>query len=106
LNADELKTLRGRTFDVETQFDGLANTLRNLVEGPRLRVTSRKLRDRSNVEPFLVALYDDTNWRGNGSSSALVLRYSGLAPALELDSRWRAEYTFHRQRVGDERTAK
>ncbi len=45
LNADELKTPLGRTFHFETQFDGLANALRDLVEGPRLCVTSRKLWD-------------------------------------------------------------
>ena len=59
LNADELKTVLRRTFHFETQFDRLANSLRDLVEGSGLRVTSRKLRDRRDVEPFLIALNQD-----------------------------------------------
>jgi hypothetical protein len=31
LNADELQTLLGRTFNFETQFNRLANALSNLV---------------------------------------------------------------------------
>jgi hypothetical protein len=35
----------GHPFHIETQFDGLANALGDFVEGPRLGVTSRQLRD-------------------------------------------------------------
>jgi hypothetical protein len=56
LNADELKTLLGCAFHFQAQLDGLTNAAGDLVQGSRLRVTSRKLRDRRNVVPFLVAL--------------------------------------------------
>jgi len=44
LNADELKTLLGRTLDFETQFNRFANALRDLIQGSCLRVASRELR--------------------------------------------------------------
>jgi hypothetical protein len=51
LNAGELKTSRHNSL--------ASNTSRDFVEGLRLRLTSCKLRNRCNVVPFLVALYDD-----------------------------------------------
>jgi hypothetical protein len=59
LNANELQTLFRHPFHFKAQFDRLTNSLRDLVKGSRLRVASRKLGDRCNVVPSLVALYDD-----------------------------------------------
>jgi hypothetical protein len=59
LNADELQTLFGRTLHFEAQRERFPNPLRNLVEGSRLCMARRDLRDRGDIEAILITFDDD-----------------------------------------------
>ena len=57
---DELKCLSGRNRHFETQFNGLANALRDLIQRSSLRVASGDLWDRSDVVAFFVPFNNDS----------------------------------------------
>jgi hypothetical protein len=59
LDPNELQSVFRRTLDFQTQLDGFANALGDLVERPRLRVACGNLWNGGNVEALLVALNDD-----------------------------------------------
>jgi len=59
LDANELQILIRGAFGFEAQLYGFADTLVDLVEGPRLCMAPRDLRNRGDVEAFRVAFNDN-----------------------------------------------
>ena len=59
LDANKLQILIGCAFDREAQLYGFADALVDLVEGPRLCIAPRDLRNRGDVVAFRVALNDN-----------------------------------------------
>ena len=59
LNADELKTLRRNSLDLETQLDRFTNAFHDFIQRPGLRMAPRQLRDGCDVKTLLVPLDHD-----------------------------------------------
>jgi hypothetical protein len=59
LNPDELQTISRRALLFEAQLNRFPNPQRDFIQGPRLRMASGELWDRSDVVPLLIAFNDD-----------------------------------------------
>jgi hypothetical protein len=77
LNADELECLFGPARYFKTQFNSLANALRDLIQRSSLRMASGELWDRSDVVAFFIPFNDNIElaqqWRFLAFHSSRVL---------------------------------
>ena len=94
LHTNELGSRLPLFLDLETQLDGLADPLDELVEGARLSVATGQLRDAGQIVTVSVELDDNTKLTLTDSSHETVMAENPLGrnhpPTETVDQGWPA----------------